>query len=113
MSHYSKGRKFEYDVRDILIQQGADVSRSAGSKTPKDIIAVFPGPIIWYVQCKTDGKLSKGEREALLSLEKTYGIVPILAFKEGNGVKFLPIRSLKPNFGYEIINGKFTKKEND
>ena len=60
---YSRGRRFEYRVRDWLKAHGFElVIRSAGSKTPWDIVALRQGvgdpwqAQVWLVQCKGDGK---------------------------------------------------------
>lgn len=52
MNRYAKGRRYEYKTRDYLYQLGARfVVRSAGSKGPFDLIAVFDGDI-WLIQVK-------------------------------------------------------------
>ena len=40
MTHYEKGRATEYWARDKLRQSGYLVVRSAGSKTPIDLVAI-------------------------------------------------------------------------
>jgi hypothetical protein len=42
MTPYSKGRRAEWAVRDLLQAEGAIVVRSAGSKSRADLVAMFP-----------------------------------------------------------------------
>jgi Holliday junction resolvase len=41
MTNYAKGRRAEWAVRDKLQEAGAIVVRSAGSKSPADLVAMF------------------------------------------------------------------------
>lgn len=67
-TNYERGRNFEYKTRDRLYGEGAIlVGRSAGSKGPADLLALFPAGLR-VVQCKKDGRLPRREREALLAL---------------------------------------------
>lgn len=54
-SQYLKGRKAEYFAKRVLKDLGAEiVVRSAGSKSPYDLIAIFPKiKEIWFVQVKS------------------------------------------------------------
>ncbi len=110
---YRKGAKFEREVADCLKYMGADTTRSAGSHTVKDVVAVFPGPVVWYVQCRTTRKLKLKERVELLELEKSLSIIPQLAYKEKGQIIFEGVFAKEPTFHYEIVNGVFTKVEND
>jgi len=68
--NYESGRRFEYRVKEYLEKKGYYVMRSAGSKSPVDLIAV---PTIhacsitctMLIQCKHGGKISKQERKEL------------------------------------------------
>lgn len=51
MSQYSRGTRFEHDVRELLRECGYTVVRSAGSKTKIDLIAWKFGEIL-FIQCK-------------------------------------------------------------
>ena len=50
-THYQKGCEAEYIARDILKERGCTVVRSAGSKTPYDLIAWTRGEIS-FIQVK-------------------------------------------------------------
>lgn len=106
---YRKGANFEREVAHQLKDMGADTTRSAGSHTAKDVVAVFPGPVVWYVQCRTTGRLRPDNRKALLELEEKFNVVPMLAYKVNGKIKFDCVRSKGPNFHYEIRNGRFVK----
>ena len=71
--NYNSGRTFEYRVKQYLEKKGYYVMRSAGSKSPFDLIAVQTkgkqsthGTLL--IQCKHGAKISKRERENLLKL---------------------------------------------
>lgn len=40
MKAYKKGRKFEYELMELFRNNGYEVSRTAGSHSPFDIIAI-------------------------------------------------------------------------
>lgn len=40
MANYTKGRRFEYEIADILKREGYDVIRAAGSHGPFDLVAI-------------------------------------------------------------------------
>lgn len=69
-TNYSRGRAFEYRVRDLMKERGALlVVRAAGSHTPADLVAIFPWEVA-LIQCKRDGKLPKGEQESLVAIAR-------------------------------------------
>lgn len=51
MSNVSRGRVLEWKARDLFIQAGYYVIRSAGSKGLADLIALAPGKVV-LIQCK-------------------------------------------------------------
>lgn len=106
---YAKGANFERQVKDFLEEEGFLVVRSAGSHTISDLVAINPGPVVWLIQCKTDGRLKPDEREALLKLERLLDIVPMLAYKEKGKIKLEKVKSKEPDFHYEVQNGRFVK----
>jgi len=55
MTHYDKGRRAEWIVRDYFKSLGYTVTRAAGSKGPADLIAHKPS-LIWLVQVKSGRK---------------------------------------------------------
>ena len=87
------GRRFENYVKSKRENSGYYVIRSAGSRGIFDLIAIKDG-IAFGIQCKKNG-LSKKEIEKVISTAKVYGIVPCIAYKEGNRVV---IKSLDAKF---------------
>jgi len=70
---YNRGRSFEYRVKKYLENEGYLVVRSAGSKSPFDLVAIslkVYQPQILLVQCKYGAKISKKERDNLQALAK-------------------------------------------
>ena len=81
---YIKGRRLEYEVKKDLEKKGFFATRTPGSKTPADVIAIKL-PTVHWVQCKTNGKLPKKEREKLVELRRKYGGNVYLAYKVRKG----------------------------
>jgi Holliday junction resolvase len=84
---YSRGRKFEWAVRDHLAENGYSVMRMAGSKgnAKVDLVAIKPGQQL-YVQCKvSSAALGPAEWNRLVEVAGWVGAVPILASKGGRG----------------------------
>lgn len=82
MSHYAKGRRYEWKVRDHLAEAGFTVIRAAGSKGDSkiDLIALHPDGRVLFVQCKMDGKaLPPGEWNRLMEVAGWSGALPIAA----------------------------------
>jgi len=94
---YKKGRRFEYKTKELFERLGFFVLRSAGSKSPVDLIAVRQcsadcearklfscrqrgGVCVLGIQCKSDGKLTAIERAALLAVRE-YGMKPVFVSK--------------------------------
>lgn len=86
MSAYSKGRQFEWDIRDHLADNGYSVLRMAGSKgdAKVDLVAVKPGQLL-FVQAKRDGALPPAEWDRLVEVAGWVDALPILAVKGGRG----------------------------
>lgn len=63
MTNYTRGRSFEYKVRNYFKDLGWVVVRSAGSKTKADLVAMKSG-ITLLVQCKRTGWPGPKERLA-------------------------------------------------
>lgn len=78
MSHYARGRRAEWAVRDALQDDGYVVLRTAGSKGAVDLIAVKPGQTL-AVQVKTNGRLETDSWNRLWSLATNMRAIPILA----------------------------------
>lgn len=88
MTNYRRGADFERAVVKDLERLGFDCVRSAGSHRPADIWAER-GDTQWKVQCKTDGRLSEVEAEALKSLADRTNSEAWLAFRPGKrGIEY-------------------------
>lgn len=90
--NYNSGRKFEYRVKKYLEKEGYYVMRSAGSKSPFDLIAIannkeFFTYKVLLIQCKHGVKISKKECEVIANLEKTFSsnIYCIIAWSKIHG----------------------------
>lgn len=82
MTNYTRGRAFEYAVRDKLIDAGWYCLRAAGSHGVADLWAMKRGVCAW-VQCKSGKEASNKEAKALYDLATHYGGVPVLAERTG------------------------------
>ena len=91
MTQYSRGTRFEYRVRDKLLEDGWTVVRSAGSHTPIDIVSFRNGEVL-IIQCKLHGALTKGERVALLDIARENDLVPMLAHSVNHRIVMEEIR---------------------
>ncbi|GIV51988.1 MAG: hypothetical protein KatS3mg038_2509 [Candidatus Kapaibacterium sp.] len=76
MSNYTRGRRLEYDAQRLFEQRGYMVIRSAGSKSPVDLVCLHPSLPHLIVQCKygANPRLSKREREHLLALAREHRV---------------------------------------
>ncbi|GIV51817.1 MAG: hypothetical protein KatS3mg038_2338 [Candidatus Kapaibacterium sp.] len=73
MSNYTRGRALEYDAKRYFEERGYLVVRSAGSKSPVDLVCLHPSLPPLLVQCKYGvARLSKQDRERLLALARAY-----------------------------------------
>ena len=79
---YRKGRSFEYSVRNILMKSGFDVTRSAGSRGIKDLVAVKNGRV-YYIQCKYNmsdvSHFVSRYKNDIISICKKYKVVFVFA----------------------------------
>ena len=98
---YAGGADFERQTRDVLIEDGYDVVRSAGSKGSHkiDLVAFKAGHVL-FVQCKRNGTLPPAERVALLRMAGLLpGVaLPVLAYKPSarGGVAFAALTGPGP-----------------
>lgn len=103
MSRYRLGADFERAVRLDLEASGYFVIRSAGSKTSVDLAAWKP----WYghgtlpndmvfVQCKVDGRISRGSLEEFRSLAASCGAKALIAYwhKPGHAARTVAYRQV-------------------
>lgn len=104
MTNYDAGRRFEWEVRDQLEADGYWVTRSAGSKTKVDLVAIKPGQVL-LVQCKRDGKISPAERSE---------VVRVAALLPTVGVPIVAQRLTRPaRVGYARLTGTGPKDRTD
>lgn len=73
-----QGRDVEHQAQRQLAEAGYWTHRSAGSKSPVDIIAMKPTQTL-FVQCKRTGTIGPAEWNALLELARHLGAVPVMA----------------------------------
>ncbi|WP_433681934.1 hypothetical protein [Nocardia sp. CA-119907] len=78
MTNYSRGRAFEWEIRDQLREDGYQCYRCAGSRSSVDVLALKPGQIV-YVQAKRDGRISPADRAILYAAATDVGAIPIVA----------------------------------
>lgn len=79
MSTASRGRRYEWLVRDDLRAQGYEVLRMAGSKGALDLFAVKPGEAL-FVQVKgMAGGLGPAAWNRLYDLAQMIEAIPLLA----------------------------------
>jgi len=99
MSSYRCGYLVELKARDELKKLGAKiVVRSSGSRTPVDLIAIFPHKNeIWLVQVKAKREapknISKLKRELpdLINLSGTYTVQPKVYMKRKRKYGFIEV----------------------
>lgn len=90
MSNYSRGRRFEYSVRDVFRRQGYVVIRAASSK-PIDLVCLKDGRSI-LVECKTESSLvNRARLTQLRQLSKKAGTSMIVARKRKAGVELMDV----------------------
>ena len=77
---YWLGRAFEYRVRQYLESKGWQVTRSAQSKGPADLVALKAGETPRYIQCKRSPKANMGPDEwnAFYDAAEKAGAAPLL-----------------------------------
>lgn len=106
-TNYSRGRAFEYRVRDRLKKDGAAyVMRAAQSKGIVDLLALWPDndplnyPRPWLVQVKysitgKSGRISPADAAELADIAIETGGIPVLATQgpKGRGVVFTNLRT--------------------
>lgn len=80
--NYRRGRSFEYRVKSYLESKGFSVVRSAGSRSPADLVAGRNG-LVLLVQCTTtDTCKDDSDRLGLVKMAEGFGAVPIMVWKE-------------------------------
>lgn len=85
-NNYTRGRAFEYRVKNYLESHGYTVFRTAGSHSIADLIAFKATLDPLFVQCKTgSARLNGQERKELISVSVSLSAIPILATKNNKG----------------------------
>lgn len=87
MTHYDRGRRFEWRIRDDLRKNGYTVLRTAGSKGDSkiDLLAFKPGQAL-FVQAKSGAApLPLAEWDRLVEVAGWVGAIPLLATSGPNG----------------------------
>jgi len=94
-TNYHRGRNFEYRVKKYLEEKGYFVVRSAGSHGIFDLIAIEKldygvsyDNFVYGIQCRVDGKVKKEEIEEMKKIYENFGIIPIIAFRDGKKLAF-------------------------
>jgi Holliday junction resolvase len=83
---YNKGVEFERKVVDLFRSVGCYAVRSAGSHGVADVVAIkTQKETVYFIQCKSNGKLSPSEWNELVMEAFVYGAVPIVASKHPAG----------------------------
>ena len=85
MTQYQRGYRFEREVMRKLINDGYFVIRAAGSHGVFDLIAIR-GFDVKGIQCKLNGKITNEEINKMKYYGEKYGILPMLAWKDENGI---------------------------
>jgi Holliday junction resolvase len=91
MTNYRKGADFERTVKADLMLRGYLVIRAAGSHGIMDLVAFRPprAPYktgeVWFVQCKTNGKMSPAERREFYETAARFGAWAVRASRPKRG----------------------------
>lgn len=89
MAHrsYEIGAAFERRVKKYFEDRGYFVIKSAGSKSPVDLVCLKLGDNI-LVQCRTRGNLTPEEEQRLSALGKRLGCTAKLAYRQNSELWF-------------------------
>ncbi len=90
-----RGSNFERRIKTWLEKRGWTVFRSAGSRSPADLIALRPGLTVLAVQCKASPKpaLKKEEIAGLLALHKLGVIILVIGRGQNHAIQVYNLRS--------------------
>ncbi len=78
-STYAVGRRFEYRVRNALVEHGYFAWRSHLSRSPVDVVAMRHGQPVIMVQCRLGAALQVADWNEMYDIVVSTGAVPILA----------------------------------
>ena len=95
-TRYSRGRQFEYKVRDDMASHGFLTIRAPASKTPVDVYCIGRREKV-FVQCKTNGVLGPREWNKFWDYCSSVEAIPILAMRGPNnrGVRYMLLTGRK------------------
>lgn len=99
---YRRGRKFEYAIRDDLRKRGFVVVRSAGSRSPIDLVALARGHQPVLVQAKRHGRISEAERLELQRMTVQTGALGLLANGAQGGFEYVDVWTGAPWNGFAL-----------
>jgi len=99
MTNYAKGRRAEWAVRDLLQEAGAIVVRSAGSKSPADLVAMFPHRT-YAIQVKTYKPTAADEVKCWKPSSDTEAAWVMVHFEGGKVVNARAYKGGKP---YKVL----------
>lgn len=100
-SLYKLGRAFEYQTRDRMKTRGFFVTRSPGSRSPIDLVAIATGCVL-FIQCKRHGILNPKEWNEIFDLARSCGAKPILARRpkgKDRGLELMELTARKDGSG--------------
>ena len=107
------GNRFELRSLSLLRAAGWWAQRSPASKSPLDLIAIRPVPLlpaaalVLFIQCKVDGRLDPAPWNELYELARKYGAVPVLVERNSTGreVTWWELTAPKPPGGARGTRG--------
>ncbi len=83
MTMYRRGYHFELRVRKHFESLGWSVWRSAGSRSPADLLALRTGEVL-LIQCKLSGTISKEAKRRLAIVARELNCRAMLAHRDNN-----------------------------
>src|SRR5579875_2344846 len=86
--NYRHGYNFELRVKKHYESLGSLVITTSGSHSPTDSVAAKKG-VLLLIQCKSNGKISLRERDALIAAADKAGAIPFVAWRTRFGRKLM------------------------
>jgi Holliday junction resolvase len=107
LSRYTRGRDFEYQVRDDFKDHAALVVRSAGSKGVADLVVLRANrkryADVALIQCKAGRTISNKESKALAEVAKDAAATAVVALKENGNAMYYPLHGTgRPVYSYGL-----------
>jgi Holliday junction resolvase len=107
--NYRRGRRFEYKLKKELEKYGFLVVRSAGSRSPFDLVALNQS-YIFFIQLKYNKKISKQEFEKFYDFAEQYRTASSI-FLIAEGVPHEPIKFTEAGFLFSTVGVVREKRE--